>query len=84
MGHGAAVQLVVRWLTTSIASRSAGSRSLPSSDGSTPSITWGATGPVSAIFAPRCSAIASMRSPYQGGTNPSVSGAAYSARARLR
>ena len=51
VGQGAAVQFVVRWLTISIDSRSCGSRSLPSTAGSTPSMMWGATGPVSAISA---------------------------------
>ena len=43
----------------------------------------GATGPVNAIDADRRSPSVRIRSPYHGGTNPSVSGAAYSMRACL-
>jgi hypothetical protein len=61
-----------------------GSMSLPSSDLSRPSITFGAVTPRSEMRAPFCSACSSTRSPYHWGTKSSVSGLALSMRTRFR
>ena len=83
VGPGRIVQLSSRRLTTSPLSRIAGSRSRPVRTGSRSSSRPGATGPESVIAAPRSRPMASMRSPYHGGTYSSVSSAACAIRARL-
>ena len=68
VGHGIAVQFVVRSLTTFAASLRNGSWSRPARAGSRSFSSPGATGPVRPIRAARASPSASSRSPYQGGT----------------
>ena len=83
VGQGTIVQFVVRSLTTWPDSATNGSWSRPTRAGSRSLSRPGATGPDSPIRAQRCSPSARMRSPYQGGTNSSVSSWACSSRARL-